>query len=161
MTKKVLDYFSELEDLKKQILHQKNDAEIQNEREKSGRRIASKSVRMKKEALETQMFCYDGPFLVIILIELNKFYSIAKNQSVGIQVDLDGIPKDIVVSLTETIFKKRHNPSIKMKYTITEGLLGYLKSNNLSELMRPFDLKTDKELNVSLRDIIVAHNLKK
>jgi len=160
-SKKILDQFDELERWKKNVMRGIENENLKEKVKDENLKTIKKTLKVKKSALETQLFCNDGPFLLIVLIELNQLFSISPKQQIAINVELDGIPDDIRKSLFEVIEKKRHNPSLKLKITITEALLSFIQEHKLSQLMRTYNLKNRKELSLPLIEILENHNFKK
>lgn len=160
----LLKNFSELEKMANNIL-QKRNQKVQEESKKVQQKQISKIIRkthkVKKDALESQVFCHDGPFLVVVLLELGTFYSISKKMDIATIVDLEQIPKEVIQSLLNNIIKKRNNPELRMKMTITETFLGYIYRQDLTESVQAFNLKTDMNVDNKIFEIIEAHNLKR
>jgi len=163
MSGNILNQFSELEKMANNILqkrNQKQQEEMKTRTKKDGAKIIKKYQTIKKEALETQIFCHDGPFLVVVLLELNTFYSISKKTDIAMMIDLENIPKETVQGLLEAIQKKRINPKLKTKITITETFLEYIYRKGMSQNVKAFNLKTDLNIDNKIFQIIEAHNLK-
>jgi hypothetical protein len=159
---KILQHFKDLDNMK-DVIMEKQKAFVQKKQMEEQIKSSAQQIkkqRVRKDELESQIFCHDGPFLVVVLEELNIFYSISKRMDMAIAIQLDALPGDVVHSLKETIFKKRMNPNVKMKTTITEALLGYLQKNKKTDVFRVYNLQEDRIIDPKITEIIEFHNLK-
>jgi len=156
------DIFKNLKNLKLTAEHiqvKKQNAELEKTRKVKSAKGIKKTLKVSKSELESQIFCNDGHYLSVILLELNNYYAISKKVDMAIIVDLDYIDPKIKEALIETITKKRHS-NLKLKQSITEALLLYLQQNNLMSAMTSFNLNSEEIIDSKLLDIISIHNLK-